>query len=339
MPRLKRVNIFAFIVLGLFLAASGLVAVITLIEPSFADQTALQTLIIYVLSFGLPAIVYGFYVRRKEGQPLAETFSFRKLPLKSLLLCIALGFLVQPLMSLVATLASLVFTDLTTDSVSQLSSMPLPLFILTVGVLPAFFEELVCRGMLLDGYRETPLWYMLVIPALFFGLLHLNFQQISYAFLAGLFLAYLVKVTGSIWASMTVHLIVNGFQSFLVWLTTQSSLADDPRLAALIGAAEEATPLQQVLSALLSAGIVLPFFILCLYLLRRLHRQETPAPSPGQQPVYPQGPWPVAPAVPATPVRKKHWAEDGILMYVLLGLMILMALIVELFLPYLQQFM
>ena len=317
MQRLKTVNIFAFIVLGLFLAASGLVAVIILIRPDFASQTALQTLIIYTLAFGIPSVVYGFYVRKTQGRSFAEIFSFRRISGASLLLCAALGFLIQPLMSLVAVLASFVFTDITSLSVEQMSQMPLPLFVLTTGVLPAFFEELVCRGMMLDGYRKTPLWYMLIIPALFFGLLHMNFQQISYAFLAGIFLAYLVHITGSIWASMTVHFIVNGFQSLLVWLMTQSSLAENPVVAGLLGSTEEVAPLKALTSALISAGIALPFFLLCLYLLRRINRTIQPASN--QQPLPP------------------HWAESGILMYVVLGLMILMAVIVEIFMPYMTD--
>lgn len=316
MLRLKTVNIFAFIVLGLFLAASGLVAVIILIKPEFADQTALQTLIIYAVAFGIPSLVYGFYVRQKQGRSFTEIFSLRRLSLKSLLLCVLLGFLIQPLMSLVAVLASFVFTDITSLSVEQMTEMPLPLFILTTGVLPAFFEELVCRGMMLDGYRETPLWYMLIIPALFFGLLHMNFQQISYAFLAGIFLAYLVHVTGSIWASMTVHFVVNGFQSLLVWLMTQSSLAENPLLAGILGGTEDVAPLEALTSSLISAGIVLPFFLLCLYLLRRINRTPQPA---------------------VKKVMPPHWAEAGILMYVVLGLMILMAVIVEIFMPYMSE--
>lgn len=316
MQRLKTVNIFAFIVLGLFLAASGLVAVIIMIKPEFADQTALQTLIIYAVAFGIPSLVYGFYVRRKQGRSFTEIFSLRRLSLKSLLLCVLLGFLIQPLMSLVAVLASFVFTDITSLSMEQMTEMPLPLFILTVGVLPAFFEELVCRGMMLDGYRETPTWYMLIIPALFFGLLHMNFQQISYAFLAGIFLAYLVHVTGSIWASMTVHFVVNGFQSLLAWLMTQSSLAENPLLAGLLGGTEEIAPIETLASSLISAGVVLPFFLLCLYLLRRGGRTPQPA---------------------AKKVMPPHWAEAGILMYVVLGLMVLMAVIVEIFMPYMSE--
>ena len=316
MQRLKTVNVFAFIVLGLFLAASGVVAVIILIKPDFASQTALQTLIIYALAFGVPSVVYGFYVRKRQGRSFAEIFSFRHLPLKSLLLCVALGFLIQPLMSLVAVLASFVFTDITSLSMEQMSDMPLLLFVLTTGVLPAFFEELVCRGMMLDGYRETPTWYMLIIPALFFGLLHMNFQQISYAFLAGIFLAYLVHITGSIWSSITAHFIVNGFQSFLVWLMTQSSLTDSTVLAGILGGSDELTTVEELTSSLISAGIVLPFFILALYLLRRIHRK-------------PQ-------AVQAAPLPP-HWAEAGILMYVVLGLMLLMAVIVEVFMPYMTE--
>lgn len=336
--RLRTVNIFAFITLGLFLAVSAVLAVFILFFPQLAQQTALQTLITYAVGFGLPALIYGLYIRAKEGQRLADTFSFHRLPLKSLLLCLALGLLIQPIMSLVAALASLLFTDITTNSIEQMSEMPLPLFVLTIGVLPAFFEELVCRGMLLDGYRDTPLWYMLLIPALFFGLLHLNFQQISYAVVAGVILAYLVKITGSIWSSMTVHFVINGTQSLLVWLMGHTALGDllgqtgagsgeAVTNGALGGALDEAASLLSenqsglaaVLSAAVMAGICLPFFLLCLYGLRRIHRFDEKK--------------------PALLAGRPNWHQGSLLMYILMGLMLVMALLVELLMPYLSELM
>lgn len=387
--RLQTANIFAFIVLGLFLFSGIVCSVIALVVPSFAEQTWLQNLITYALGFGLPALIYGIFIQSKTEQRPADTFSFHKLPLTAVLLLILLGFLIQPLMSLVAALASLFFTDLTTGAIEQIVQLPLPLFILAIGVLPAFFEELVCRGMMLDGYRECPLWYQLVIPALFFGMLHMNFQQISYAFLAGIFFAYLVRMTGSIWSSMIVHFIVNSTQSLLLWLSMQP-IAEENALLQSVLAQEEISPLQTVLSALVSAAIALPLFVLVLYLLHRViknRRTKAPAkpeaytefvkkaetkfnewvgetpdsaqsnplagvqhafqpgsaqdlqpasfaePEQGLQQGFQPSPYPSA-------VKQKNtWHKGAIIMYIILGLLFLMALGIELVMPYLQAYL
>lgn len=316
--RLLTANVFAFIVLGLFLGASTLIAFMIVLFPGFEMNQAVQTLFIYIVSMGVPALVYGFYVRKKAGQPFSYTFSFRKIPGKTLLICVALGFLMQPLMSFIAVLASLVFTDITTSSIEQLAEMPLPFFILTTGILPAFFEELVCRGMMLDGYRETPLWYMLLIPALFFGFLHMNFQQISYAVAAGVMLAYLVKVTGSIWSSMIVHFIINGTQSFLLWLSVKTTLMDSLGIVGDV-LSEEMTPAQTFLSASIMAAVALPLFLLCLYGLRKIHGFEEKK--------------------RAMSLVRPGWHEGSTLMYVILGLMFVMAVIVEFLMPLFSEFL
>ena len=411
--RLQTANIFAFVVLGLFLFAGIVCSVIALVAPSFAEQTWAQNLITYAIGFGLPALIYGIYVQSKTEQRLSDTFSFHKLPLSAVLLLIPLGFLIQPLMSLVAALASLVFTDLTTGAIEQIVKLPLPLFILAIGVLPAFFEELVCRGMMLDGYRECPLWYQLVIPALFFGMLHMNFQQISYAFLAGIFFAYLVRMTGSIWSSIIVHFIVNSTQSLLLWLSMQPIAEESEFLKSLL-AQEELSASETVLSALVSAAIALPLFLIVLYLLRRVIKNsregapakpeaytefvktaeakfnewvgETPdsaqadpqssmqhAFQPGsmqdfqpkafaepQQGFQPQ-PDPLTGAqqrfqpghfavpqqgfqaghypYPSAVKQKNTWHKGGIIMYIVLGMLFLMALGIELLAPYLESFL
>jgi len=250
--RLKLANIFAVIVLGLYLLTSGIFSALILLVPGFEIDDTAFTLIVYTVAFALPSLAYAFVVRNKWGQPIRETFSLEPLPFGSLLLCLLLGLTIQPLLLFIAYVFSLFFTDLATESLTEMASMPLGLYVLTVGVLPAFFEELTCRGMLLDGYKRTPLWYCLLIPALFFGLLHMNLQQISYAVVAGVFFAYLVKVTGSIYASMAAHFVVNTTQALLAYASVTFSEAANELNAA--GSAADTSEGALASSALESAA-------------------------------------------------------------------------------------
>jgi len=50
---------------------------------------------------------------------------------------------------------------------------------------------------------------------LFFGIIHLNPQQFSYAFVLGVIFAYMVYYTRSIWAGILPHFIFNASQGLL----------------------------------------------------------------------------------------------------------------------------
>ena len=53
--------------------------------------------------------------------------------------------------------------------------------------------------------------YMMKLSALIFGLLHLNFNQMPYAVYLGIVFALMVEATGSIYTSMLMHFLLNGF--------------------------------------------------------------------------------------------------------------------------------
>ena len=50
------------------------------------------------------------------------------------------------------------------------------------------------------------------MSGLIFGLMHLNFNQFSYGFVLGVIFAAVVEASGSIYASMAIHFLIN-FQS------------------------------------------------------------------------------------------------------------------------------
>ncbi|MDE7232579.1 MAG: CPBP family intramembrane metalloprotease, partial [Lachnospiraceae bacterium] len=57
------------------------------------------------------------------------------------------------------------------------------------------------------------------LSALTFGLMHMNFNQALYAFALGIFLALLVEVAGSLWASVACHMFFNSFEVVLMYLS------------------------------------------------------------------------------------------------------------------------
>jgi membrane protease YdiL (CAAX protease family) len=82
--------------------------------------------------------------------------------------------------------------------------------IISVAVIPAFTEELLFRGLILDGLtRNYSKRKAIVISALLFGLIHLNPWQFVTAFLIGLVSAWICIETNSILLSIFIHLFNN----------------------------------------------------------------------------------------------------------------------------------
>lgn len=82
-------------------------------------------------------------------------------------------------------------------------------------ILPALGEESMMRGVLLSGAKKKSPLFAIFYTALVFALFHGNLTQLIHQFLLGAVMGYLVYITGSIYASMTVHIVNNGVAMLL----------------------------------------------------------------------------------------------------------------------------
>ena len=84
---------------------------------------------------------------------------------------------------------------------------------LSVSIFAPFFEEWLCRGMVLRGLlgnKVKPVW-AIVISAVFFAFIHLNPWQAVPAFLLGCLFGYVYYKTGSLKLTMLMHFANNTF--------------------------------------------------------------------------------------------------------------------------------
>jgi sodium transport system permease protein len=99
------------------------------------------------------------------------------------------------------------------DSVGRLAWL-----LLLLAVTPALCEEAVFRGVLLGGTGDLDPWRRIVLNGLVFGLFHLSFET-AIRFLPsatlGMFIAWAVVRTGSIWVGVLMHFLNNGVIVFL----------------------------------------------------------------------------------------------------------------------------
>lgn len=250
--RISRINFFLLGFLLFYLIGAGLLAMTALrFFPSYSGLVLSAT--VYPLVFGGALL---FFLRRTR-QPAAGALRLHRVPAFSVLLSVLIGLLIQPTLMMVSYASQCIFKNFVSSSVAELLTLPLPLVLLTSALLPALFEEFLCRGLILHEYRSCRPAVGLIVSALFFALLHGNLQQALYALTAGILFGLMATWTGSVWPSFTAHFTVNASQLILARYWPAADTVDSsPRTLLLYG--------------LLVLG-TLPAVILCLRRLRRRH--------------------------------------------------------------------
>ncbi|MEN8226398.1 MAG: type II CAAX endopeptidase family protein [Bacteroidota bacterium] len=102
----------------------------------------------------------------------------------------------------------------------------LMLNLIMIAVLPAIGEELLFRGVLLRLFREWTGYTHLavIISALLFSALHLQFYGFLPRFILGMFLGYMFVWTGSVWVPVIVHFFNNGIAVVAAYLYERGTI-------------------------------------------------------------------------------------------------------------------
>lgn len=84
-------------------------------------------------------------------------------------------------------------------------------YVLNLTVVPAIFEEIAFRGVLMQSLRRFGDSFALLTSAILFALVHISPLSMPNAFLMGLVIGYFVLFTGSLYTGMIIHLVHNLF--------------------------------------------------------------------------------------------------------------------------------
>ncbi|MBO4761104.1 MAG: CPBP family intramembrane metalloprotease [Bacteroidales bacterium] len=214
-----------FFLLGMLLVGALISNIVSLVLlatiPQFPQSHAVM--IGYVLMFILPMIVsrsnsnrelmsgnVGYALDNNNFKPVGGI----ALAAMCMVATIACQVIVEPLMQLLPQMPESLkkLLENMTDSDNLLVNF------LTLSIFAPFFEEWLCRGMVLRGllnYRRRkdsepmkPVW-AIIISAAFFAVIHMNPWQAVPAFLIGLLLGYVYYRTGSLKLTMLMHFTNN----------------------------------------------------------------------------------------------------------------------------------
>ena len=102
--------------------------------------------------------------------------------------------------------------DMFVETMKSMTGGPFWSSFLVTAIFAPIFEEWLCRGMVLRGLltKMKPVW-AIVISALFFAIIHMNPWQALNAFIIGLIMGYIYYRSGSLWLTMLIHFVNNGF--------------------------------------------------------------------------------------------------------------------------------
>ena len=203
----------------LVLTIYALLLLSRLIDTAFLSRESqyLSIILLQLLIFPIPAYLYV----RIKGWNAPQTLRLRGIKLSHLFLllsaalmliagCTLLGLLcgmmtAQPSFTLYDTFASA--NDGTVGATIRL--------VLAYGLLPAFCEELVFRGILCAELEKHGILYASTVSALFFALLHFDLTALPVYLFSGVLLCMVMYVTRSTLAAMVVHLCYNLFGIFV----------------------------------------------------------------------------------------------------------------------------
>jgi hypothetical protein len=90
----------------------------------------------------------------------------------------------------------------------------------------AIFEELLCRGVLLNALKPYGNGFAIIVTGFLFGIMHGNFQQFSYSFILGIVLAYITIQTGSILAATILHAMFNSVAAVMMLFLSTGAIQD-----------------------------------------------------------------------------------------------------------------
>ncbi len=92
---------------------------------------------------------------------------------------------------------------------SHIQNSEIVLLYITSSLAPAFAEEVLFRGVVYTNLRPYGKSIAVLGSAVLFGLMHMSTEQFLYTTAAGIMLAVLYEMTGSVWSGVLIHMCNN----------------------------------------------------------------------------------------------------------------------------------
>lgn len=179
--------------------------------------TDIVTMAASALSFWLAC----FFARGMLRMPRSAAYPMRRpkwsIAVPAVFVCLGTSIIGSYLVSLITMLCESAFGTAPTmpDLSAPVEGAGIVTYLISLSVLPAVFEELVFRGVILQSLRRFGDLFALIVSSFLFAVAHGNLIQGPNAMLMGLMIGYFVLRTGSLITGMIIHFVNNLFAGII----------------------------------------------------------------------------------------------------------------------------
>ncbi|MEA4971861.1 MAG: type II CAAX endopeptidase family protein [Candidatus Metalachnospira sp.] len=257
MTRVNKAYLFFIIFTVIYFGSSFLLALV----PNLYSLDMMVYNIIGQLVMFIPLIIICLAITKETPKSVLMT---NRVSIMDILLSIALAIAIEPAMTLLSMLSTLVTPNVVSEYLYESAESPLIYSIIAVAVIPALFEELFFRGIIFSQLKNVSLKKACIIAGLLFGLGHFSFQQFLYAFAMGVLACAVVYRTKSIFPTMILHFTIN-FSQLMLSRVDYNEITDG--MTNTLGSAAAAADIsvsQMILPYVLLTAISIPIIALII---------------------------------------------------------------------------
>ena len=284
----KKTNALFLGFILLFMAMELVIGVLAVMDVNIAIVPALfisQSIIL------VPSLVFVVI----ECIELKEWVPFKKIKWSTFWLTILFTMCLSPFISFINVLSQLFTTNIVAELSGEFLSVSPLVLMFVIGFFGPFCEEFTFRGIIYHGLSKSGRTLAaILVSALFFGLMHMNLNQFSYAFILGLAFGLINEATGSIFPSLIMHILINSVNVGMQYIADYGMTLSGESPEGLAGALSEldagTDDILMIAGALLIPALIglalsiVVFIAICrkegsLDRIRSLFKQKKPSPS------------------------------------------------------------
>lgn len=236
----------------------------------------------FSLTFLLSLLVEGIFffaalsVAKLQQIDLYEATDVKK-PIKgkTVLICLAIAiislFAFSSLSEVFAfSLEKLGYKSEFGDSIKINSLFAYIVYIVLVCISPAFFEEFLFRGVILNGLKKYGKHMAVFVSAFLFMIMHGGPDQTIHQFILGIIYGYIFIETGSLWSTIIMHFFNNFYAVTVLFIASLAGVSTE---------SPEVLPTWQELGQTLAIGLSMAaiggyLIYLLIKAIRKTKKQE-----------------------------------------------------------------
>ena len=181
------------------------------ISPENLENTLFYKILATILSQISFFIV--FLIITKKSKVSFKNVKFNKISFKNIIILILISlsclFLISPIINVYDSFLTSVGIKASELPIAINKPINLIYLIFSLGILAPICEELLFRGIILQGLKEKGTIKAVLITSLMFMLMHLNLHQTIYQFVLSIIMCFIYLYTNSIFSTIFVHFINN----------------------------------------------------------------------------------------------------------------------------------